>query len=359
MQLHDTRYQDRFMPTATARAINWTEQGLVPDNVIRHAIRGLLKRRLAGLGTDNCQVMADNQADFIRGMNQDAVAPLPHRANEQHYEVPSDFFLHVLGAQGKYSCGYWDSGITDLDAAEVEALQITCEHAGLEDGMDILELGCGWGSLTLWMARRFPNSRITAISNSGSQQQHIERLAREQQAGNVSVLLRDMNDFFCLEKFDRIVSVEMFEHMRNYRALFGRISGWLRPGGRFFMHIFCHRDVPYAFEDRNDTDWMSRHCFSGGMMPSDDLPLHFQEHLRVLRQWRWNGRHYEKTANAWLQNMDRNRQILWPILQRTYGPEFTRQWWMRWRMFFMACAELFGYDNGRQWWVSHYLFEKR
>ena len=347
------------MPAATARAINWTEQGLVPDNVVRHAIRGLLKQRLAGLDIDDCEVMADSQTDFIRGMNQDVVAPLPQRANEQHYEVPSDFFLHVLGAQGKYSCCYWYSGAADLDAAEIEALQITCEHAGIEDGMDILELGCGWGSLTLWLARRFPNSRITAVSNSGSQQRHIERLARERQLGNVSVLLRDMNDFVCLEKFDRIVSVEMFEHMRNYRALFGRISGWLRPGGRFFMHIFCHRDVPYAFEDRNDADWMSRYFFSGGMMPSDDLPLHFQEHLRLLRRWRWNGRHYEKTANAWLQNMDRNKRIIRPILQETYGPDASRQWWVRWRVFFMACAELFGYDNGRQWWVSHYLFEKR
>ena len=150
----------------------------------------------------------------------------------------------------------------------------------------------------------------------------------------------------------------MFEHMRNYRALFSRISTWLKPGGRFFMHIFCHRDVPYAFEDRNRTDWMSRHFFTGGIMPSDDLPLYFQEHLKIVNHWRWDGRHYEKTANAWLQNMDSNRQLLWPILQRTYGPELAQTWWMRWRMFFMACAELFGYDDGRQWWVSHYLFEK-
>ncbi|MGD2137636.1 MAG: cyclopropane-fatty-acyl-phospholipid synthase family protein [Gammaproteobacteria bacterium] len=347
------------MHPVTTRAINWTEQGFVPDSVIRGAIRRLLKRRLADLNSGDCEAVADSKAGFIQLMNRSVVAPLPDKANEQHYEVPSGFFLRVLGAHGKYSCCYWSEGTTDLDAAEADALQITCEHAGLEDGMDILELGCGWGSLTLWMARRFPDSHITAVSNSSSQQQHIERIAREQHLGNITVLVGDMNDFVCLEKFDRIVSVEMFEHMRNYRALFGRISGWLRPGGRFFMHIFCHRDVPYAFEDRNDTDWMSRHFFSGGMMPSDDLPLHFQEHLRVLRQWRWNGRHYEKTANAWLQNMDRNRQLLWPILQRTYGVEFTRQWWMRWRMFFMACAELFGCDAGRQWWVSHYLFEKR
>ena len=168
-----------------------------------------------------------------------------------------------------------------------------------------------------------------------------------------------MNDFISEDRYDRIVSVEMFEHMRNYQRLFHRINDWLKPNGRFFMHIFCHRDLPYAFEENNATDWMSRHFFSGGMMPSDDLPLHFQQDLALLRQWRWDGRHYEKTANAWLENMDHNRQSLWPVLEETYGAESARQWWMRWRMFFMACAELFGYDNGQQWRVSHYLFEKK
>jgi cyclopropane-fatty-acyl-phospholipid synthase len=303
--------------------------------------------------------MASNKQEFIHSMGQGPIAPLPHRANEQHYEVPAKFFSHVLGVHGKYSCCYWNLGVTDLNEAEAVALHITCERAGIEDGMDILELGCGWGSLTLWMARMFPNSRITAVTNSRSQQQHIECLAREQQLDKLTVLLSDMNDFACADNYDRIVSVEMFEHMRNYRTLFTRINRWLRPGGRFFLHIFCHRSVPYLFEDRDATDWMSRHFFSGGMMPCDDLPLRFQEHLQLLNHWRWNGRHYEKTANAWLQNMDRNREDLWPVMQQTYGEAFTRLWWMRWRMFFMACAELFGYDGGQQWWVSHYLFEKK
>ena len=347
------------MMNAAAKAIDWSEQGLVPDSVIRHGIKRLLKKRIAELHTDDCQAMARKKHLFVQGMGQSAIALLPLKANEQHYEVPADFFLNLLGNQNKYSCCYWGKGVTGLNTAESESLRITCERAGLQDGMDILELGCGWGSLTLWMASIYPNSRITAISNSGSQRDHIMKTARQQQLANVRVLTCDMNNFFTTETYDRVVSVEMFEHMRNYRTLFNRISKWLKPEGRFFMHIFCHRDVPYAFEEKQATDWMSRHFFSGGMMPSDDLPLHFQEHLSFLHQWRWDGRHYEKTANAWLQQMDAKKQVLWPVLEETYGEQFTQQWWMRWRMFFMACAELFGYDNGQQWWVSHYLFEKR
>ena len=347
------------MKNAAAKAIDWTEQGLVPDSVIRHGIRQLLRQRIDRLQTDDCELMAESKAAFIESMNQSAIAPLPHKANEQHYEVPSEFFMKVLGAHNKYSCCYWDHGVTNLDTAEAQALRITSEHAGLENGMDILELGCGWGSLTLCMARAFPDSRITAVSNSVTQRESITRIARQQNLHNVRIITCDMNEFSTPEQFDRVVSVEMFEHMRNYRVLFERISGWLKPGGRFFMHIFCHRDVPYAFEEMNASDWMSRHFFSGGMMPCDDLPLHFQEHLRLVRQWRWDGRHYEKTANAWLQNMDRMKPVLLPLLHKTYGPDSARKWWMRWRMFFMACAELFGYADGQQWWVSHYLFEKR
>jgi cyclopropane-fatty-acyl-phospholipid synthase len=292
-------------------------------------------------------------------MDNSSIAPLPRKANEQHYEIPTDFFLKVLGDHNKYSCCYWGADTADLSTAEADALRITCKRANLENGMNILELGCGWGALTLWMARMYPESRITAVSNSVTQREYITRMARQQNLENIEVITCDMNDFSTRNRFDRVVSVEMFEHMRNYRILFESISSWLKPGGRFFMHIFCHRDVPYAFEEKDQTDWMSRYFFSGGMMPSDDLPLHFQEHLRLVRQWRWNGQHYEKTANAWLQNMDRMRPVLYPLLQKTYGSDSAQQWWMRWRMFFMACAELFGYDAGQQWWVSHYLFERQ
>jgi cyclopropane-fatty-acyl-phospholipid synthase len=347
------------MRNAASTAIDWSEQGLLPDTVIRHGVKRLLKKRIAALHIDDCEALADNKASFIQLMHDSEIAPLPFKANEQHYEVPTAFFLNVLGNHNKYSCCYWGADTTGLDAAEAEALRITCEHAGLDNGMDILELGCGWGSLTLWMAAQYPDSTITAVSNSASQRKHIIDQAKQRHLNNVSVQTCDMNDFSAPEKYDRVVSVEMFEHMRNYRKLFSRVHDWLKPGGRFLMHIFCHRDIPYAFEDKNAADWMSRHFFSGGMMPSDDLPLHFQDRLSILRQWRWDGTHYEKTANAWLDNMDNNKNTLLPVLQETYGEQDTQQWWMRWRMFFMACAELFGYDNGQQWWVSHYLFEKK
>jgi cyclopropane-fatty-acyl-phospholipid synthase len=347
------------MQNAAAKAISWTEQGLVPDSVIRHCIRRLLQRRLADIQAHDCEAIALHKARFIRSMDQSAIAPLPAKANEQHYEVPTEFFLAVLGARAKYSCCHWNDGVSDLDTAETDALKVTCQRAGIENGAKILELGCGWGSLTLWMAERYPDSHVTAVSNSNTQRKHILQAARRQHRNNIDVLTCDMNEFSSTEKFDRIVSLEMFEHMRNYGVLFRGVSDWLKPDGRFFMHIFCHRDVPYTFEERNATDWMSRHFFSGGMMPSDDLPLHFQEHLRFLQQWRWGGHHYEKTANAWLRNMDQQKATLWPLFEKTYGRDAAQQWWMRWRMFFMACAELFACDQGQQWRVSHYLFEKQ
>ena len=346
------------MHNSTATVIDWTEQGLVPDRVIRHGIRRLLKRRLDTLHTDDCETIAARKAVHVWHMNQAVVAPLPQLANEQHYEVPAEFFSKTLGPAHKYSCCYWDGGVDDLDGAEQAALRISCERADLQDGMDILELGCGWGSLTLYMAEQYPRSRITAVSNSSSQRDFIITQAQTRQLDNIDVVTCDMNDFHTGQTFHRVVSVEMFEHMRNYRLLFERIHGWLKPEGRFFMHIFCHRDVPYLFEDRDVSDWMSRHFFSGGMMPSRDLPLFFQEHLSIEEQWQWSGLHYERTANAWLDNMDRNRSSIWPVLQQTYGEQATQQWWMRWRMFFMACAELFAYDNGQQWSVGHYLFRR-
>ena len=347
--------------SAVARiAVDWVEQGLVPDRVVRQGICRLLKRRLQEIAAADCEAAAAAEEALIRQMDASPIALVPELANAQHYELPPVFFEHVLGPHRKYSCCYWDLSQPSqkLEVAETAALELTCQHADLADGQDILELGCGWGSLTVWMAQHYPRARITAVSNAHAQRRYIVAQAQRLGLDNLRVITADMNDFATEQVFDRVVSVEMFEHMRNWRALFRRIYSWLRPGGRFFLHVFCHRLTPYFFADEGPTDWMGRYFFSGGLMPSDDLPLRFQEGLRLLHRWRWDGRHYERTLNAWLANMDAHREQIMPILAGTYGTAQAALWWQRWRIFFMACAELFGFERGQQWWVSHYLFER-
>ncbi|MFN0303837.1 MAG: SAM-dependent methyltransferase [Burkholderiales bacterium] len=339
-------------------SVNWTERGLLPDGVVRAGVRRLLRQRLADIDAGDTQAASARLEAFLADMRNAPIALLPAKANEQHYEVPAAFYGLVLGRHRKYSSCYWPEHVLNLDDAEAAALAATCERAGLQDGMRVLELGCGWGSLTLWMAQNFPASQITAVSNSASQREHILAAAALRNLGNVTVLTGDMNVFDTTDRFDRIVSVEMFEHMRNWQKLIERVHGWLVPGGQFFMHVFVHRSVPYAFEEKDASDWMSRHFFSGGMMPSDDLALRCQAHLQLVRRWRWDGTHYEKTANAWLANLDAHRDRALPILVDTYGADAGEVWLQRWRIFFIACAELFGHELGQQWWVSHYLFER-
>jgi len=346
------------MSAATRLAISWVEQGLVPDAVIRAGIRRLCEQRLTEIAASDCESASQLVERFVTSMEASDVAPLPHLANEQHYEVPAQFFALALGPHRKYSSAWWPHGTTSLASAEATALAATCERAELCDGQTILELGCGWGSLTLWMAGHYPGSRITAVSNSHSQRAWILSEAERRGLANVEVITADMNRFVVEKRFDRIVSVEMFEHMRNWRSLFARVHDWLDPGGRFFIHVFCHRSTPYAFVDTGPSDWMSRYFFSGGMMPSDELVLRFQDKLRFLKRWRWDGRNYQKTANAWLANIDARRADVLPVLAATYGEANAAQWLQRWRIFFMACAELFGYRDGQEWWVSHYLFER-
>jgi len=346
------------MSGASGLAIGWVEQGLVPDPVVRQGIRRLLAKRLKEIGADDTERSAEQLEHVVAAMTSAPVALLPELANAQHYEVPAAFFERVLGPRRKYSASLWQPGVSDLATAERAALSQTCVHADLQDNQDILELGCGWGSLTLWMAEHYPQARITAVSNSSSQREYILDRARLGSLKNVEVITADMNDFATQKRFDRVLSVEMFEHMRNWATLFARVHEWLRGGGKFFMHIFVHRSTPYFFADEGPSDWMSRHFFSGGLMPSDALPLRFQGRLRLARQWRWDGRHYERTLNAWLANLDGRREQVLPILADTYGARAAAIWLQRWRIFFMACAELFGYEEGQQWWLSHYLFER-
>jgi cyclopropane-fatty-acyl-phospholipid synthase len=346
------------MSNVTARAIGWTESGFVPDSVIRSGIRRLLERKLAEIEADDAEVASDTLNDFVAMMRNSPVALVPELANEQHYEVPAAFFDQVLGARRKYSCGYWPEGVTSLDEAEEAALEATVERAGIEDGMRVLDLGCGWGSVSLFIAERFPGSSILSVSNSRSQGEYIREQAVSRGLDNITVVTADMNDFDTELRFERIVSVEMFEHMRNYEKLFHRVHGWLQPGGRFFMHIFTHRSTPYEYIDKGPSDWMTRHFFSGGIMPSANLPLRFAGDLAIERQWTWNGNHYAKTCRAWLRLIDQRKAAVMPVLEATYGADAAERWFMRWRIFFMACEELFRYRSGREWFVSHYLFRR-
>jgi cyclopropane-fatty-acyl-phospholipid synthase len=338
--------------------IDLADRALLPDPLIRLGIRRLDRIRLKQESERYGTVPGQALSDFVTAMRQSPVALSTEKANQQHYEMPAAFFETVLGSHLKYSSALWNPGVTDLDQAESDMLALTAARAGLQDGMDILELGCGWGSLTMWNARHFPNSRITAVSNSASQRQFIERRCRELGIDNVQVITADMNQFSSDQRFDRIISVEMFEHMRNWETLLSRINTWLAQDGRLFIHIFTHRQYAYPFETDGDGNWMGRHFFTGGMMPSDDLIFNFNRALVVERHWRINGRHYQKTADAWLANMDKRRQRIMPTLDSVYGQKEASLWFQRWRIFFMACSELWGYAGGEEWMVSHYRLKK-
>ncbi|WP_018947703.1 MULTISPECIES: cyclopropane-fatty-acyl-phospholipid synthase family protein [unclassified Thioalkalivibrio] len=340
------------------RLIDWAERGWLPDAAIRAGIRHLLRRRLRESGGSPETLRARREA-LVRAMREAPVALSTDTANEQHYELPTEYFEACLGPWMKYSSGWWPEGVEDLAGAEAAMLQLTTERAELADGQRILELGCGWGSLSLWMAEQFPRASILAVSNSATQRAAIEHRRDALGLTNLEVVTADMNDFRPAQTgFDRVVSVEMFEHMRNWPELFRRIHDWLRPGGRFFMHVFAHRDRAYFFETDGDADWMARHFFRDGLMPSEDLVYQFQDDLRVRRQWRVGGEHYARSLNAWLERQDAARERLLSLFSRTQDAAEAARVFQRWRMFYMACDELFARDGGGEWFVSHTLLER-
>jgi cyclopropane-fatty-acyl-phospholipid synthase len=336
--------------------IDLCERGLIPDPLTRFGMRRLMAGRLATETADRGEQEFDAFRRRLVALRQSPVAIETARANEQHYEVPAAFFQRVLGPHLKYSGCWYGDGARSLGEAEEAMLRLTGARAELANGQRILELGCGWGSLTLWMAEHYPASQITAVSNSASQRQFILAQARERGLANVEVITADANVFATDKRFDRVVSVEMFEHMRNYATLMERIAGWLQPGGKLFVHIFCHRSLMYPFTVDGDEDWMARYFFTGGLMPAENTLLHFQQHLTLEDQWRVSGTHYERTANDWLANQDREREAVMAVLTQAYGPRDAALWFQRWRMFFMAVAELFGYAGGTEWLVAHYRF---
>ncbi len=338
--------------------IKLAEKGFLPDSLIRLGIKRLCSQRLLQATSLSDADMEKEHAAWIDVLKKSPIALVPEKANEQHYEVPPRLFELVLGKNLKYSSGFWPEGVSSLDQSESAMLELTAERAGLFDGQDILELGCGWGSLTLYMAAHFPKSKITAVSNSNDQRQFIEERCRQLKLENISVITADMNDFNAEGLFDRVVSIEMFEHMRNYEKLLGRVNTWLKKEGKLFVHIFSHQKVAYPFEDKDDADWMAREFFSGGQMPSHRLLMSFPEQMKIEKDWRVSGIHYEKTSLAWLQKMDKNKAEVIELFKKTYGEEDASSWFQRWRIFFMSCEVLFGYNHGSEWGVSHYLFEK-
>lgn len=341
-----------------ALGIELAERGLLPDSLLRLGIRRISRQRLAEAAQLSLDARQEDYRRLLQTLRQSNIALSTELANEQHYEVAPEFFALTLGPMLKYSCGYWPAGVVDLAAAERAMLELYRERAQLDDAQRVLDLGCGWGSLSLYFAPRLPHCEFVAVSNSQDQRRYIEAQATAAGLSNLQVITADVNDFEPDGDFDRIVSIEMFEHVRNYRELLERVSRWLRPAGTLFVHIFCHRTLAYPYVAEGDDNWMARHFFTDGLMPAADTLLHFQEHLQLADRWLLSGRHYAQTAEAWLDNFDAQRPAVRSALATTYGAE-TDVWLQRWRLFYLACAEFFALHDGNEWGVGHYLFERR
>jgi cyclopropane-fatty-acyl-phospholipid synthase len=346
--------------------IDWCERGLVPDPLARFGMRRLVAQRLAEESRGSDGDRAARHARFVRELRSSPIAVHAGDANAQHYEVPAEFFRLHLGPRLKYSCCLYSESARTLAQAEEAMLELCAQRAGVADGQRILDLGCGWGSLSLWLAERYPAAQIVGLSNSKGQREFITARAAERGLRNLTILTSDVADPSIRDPFgsllgagfDRVLSIEMFEHMRNYEALLAKVAAWLKPGGELFVHVFAHRELAYPFEVRDGSDWMSRYFFTGGLMPSARLLGEFQESLRLVQQWWVDGTHYGRTANDWLAGMDARRDEIMAVFRAGYGPAQAAVWFQRWRMFYMAVAELFGYSGGSEWGVAHYRFAR-
>jgi cyclopropane-fatty-acyl-phospholipid synthase len=333
------------------------QDGLIPDPLIRFGINGLLKKRLKDERRGSFSDLELKRQSLIQELKKSPIAIETDKANDQHYQVPTEFYDYVLGKYKKYSSCFYKTWSESLDEAEENMLNLYLERGQFQDGQEVLDMGCGWGSFSLFAARKFSKSKFTLVSNSKTQRAYIEAKANEFGLSNIRVITEDMNRFDIETKFDRIISVEMFEHMRNYKELLAKINRWLKPEGKLFVHIFVHKELTYKFDVVDDTDWMSKYFFSGGIMPSEHLLYYFQDDLKIKNHWRVSGLHYAKTASQWLENQDKNKDKIMEVFTKHYGKE-ARKWFNYWRVFFMSCENLWRYDEGAEWFVSHYLFEK-
>ena len=329
------------------------ERRLIPDSLIRWGIRNQLKQHSLFLANN-----PKSDQSWIEELSKGPIAECTDTSKEQHYEVPTEYFKSVLGSHLKYSSCFWDEVTTSLEMAEGNMLRLSCEHAELENGQNILELGCGWGSLSLWMAEHYPESTITAMSHSKTQKAYIDSESKRRGLDNLKVITSDINDFDTSKRFDRIVSVEMFEHLRNHSLLFNRLNSWLKDDGRIFIHVFAHHKESYLFEVEHERDWMAEHFFTGGMMPSINYLPSAAKPFKELNRWEINGAHYSKTLEAWLLKQDQEERTILKHFLNTYGKD-SKLWVQRWRIFYLACSELFAYNGGKEWPVMHYLFAKR
>ena len=329
--------------------LSLAESGFIPDVLIKIAAKYISNKRL------NEQSVDDNKDKIITVLSRGAVAEKTYDANEQHYEVPPEFFKYVLGTNLKYSCSLFDE-VDSLDDAEESMLKLYMDRADIKDGHEVLDLGCGWGSFSLYVAERYPNINITSVSNSSDQIAYIKNEAHKRDLLNIKAFKMDVNNLELNKQFDRIVSIEMFEHLRNYKLILNSLNHALKPDGKLFIHIFCHKKLTYLYEMKNNLDWMTKYFFQGGIMPCKDIFQYFEDELEIINQWDINGNHYSKTCKAWLNNHYKNKKKILDIFEKHYDEP--KIWFNRWRIFFLSCEAFFALNNGKEYFVTHYLFKK-